>query len=109
MEGSITTPYFARKGKWVTPPTAHGGNVGTTRRWALETGLCSEREVLRCDVKVGEVVWLSNGARGWGWGRVEKDIAPSTYEGRVEASLEDVSCLGRSDDQDFCHLELVLE
>lgn len=44
MEGSISTPYFWRNGKWVTPPVSShvgaqngsGGNDGTTRRWALE-------------------------------------------------------------------------
>ncbi|OIW23622.1 hypothetical protein CONLIGDRAFT_136852 [Coniochaeta ligniaria NRRL 30616] len=44
MEGSTTTPYFWRNGRWVTPPVSSrfssldgsGGNAGTTRRWALE-------------------------------------------------------------------------
>lgn len=44
MEGTISTPYFWRDGKWVTPPVSgnfnpsqgSGGNDGTTRRWALE-------------------------------------------------------------------------
>ena len=44
MEGSITTPYFWRNGRWVTPPVpsnfshgqGSGGQEGTTRRWALE-------------------------------------------------------------------------
>jgi 4-amino-4-deoxychorismate lyase len=44
MEGSTTTPYFWRNGRWVTPPVSSrfssqngsGGNDGTTRRWALE-------------------------------------------------------------------------
>lgn len=44
MEGSITTPYFWRNGRWVTPPIpknyditqGSGGNYGTSRRWALE-------------------------------------------------------------------------
>lgn len=44
MEGSITTPYLWRDGKWVTPPVSarftrdqgSGGQNGTTRRWALE-------------------------------------------------------------------------
>jgi 4-amino-4-deoxychorismate lyase len=43
-EGSITTPYFWRDGRWVTPPVsreyaeqvAQGGQDGTSRRWALE-------------------------------------------------------------------------
>ena len=44
MEGSITTPYFWRGGRWVTPAVSKafsledgsGGQNGTSRRWALE-------------------------------------------------------------------------
>jgi branched-subunit amino acid aminotransferase/4-amino-4-deoxychorismate lyase len=44
MEGTFTTPYFWRDGRWVTPPVAAhfsrdegcGGQDGTSRRWALE-------------------------------------------------------------------------
>ena len=44
MEGSVTTPYFWRNGRWVTPPVSQGydrhigsgGQDGTSRRWALE-------------------------------------------------------------------------
>lgn len=47
MEGSITTPYFWREHRWVTPPVSSsynenntgeddGGQDGITRRWALE-------------------------------------------------------------------------
>lgn len=68
MEGSITTPYFFRNGRWVTPPTTSGGNDGTTRRWALESALCVEEVVHMRDVEMGELIWLSNGARGWGLG-----------------------------------------
>lgn len=38
MEGSLTSPYFWRDGKWTTPNVASGGQIGTTRRWALEKG-----------------------------------------------------------------------
>ncbi|KAK4241008.1 aspartic peptidase domain-containing protein [Achaetomium macrosporum] len=45
MEGSATTPYFWREGKWVTPAVSMkqdlekgiGGQNGTSRRWALES------------------------------------------------------------------------
>jgi len=70
MEGSITTPYFFRNGRWITPPAASGGNIGTTRKWALESGLCVEEVVNLRDVEIGESIWLSNGARGWGPGTV---------------------------------------
>jgi 4-amino-4-deoxychorismate lyase len=38
MEGSLTTPYLWRNGKWTTPHVSSGGQIGTTRRWALEKG-----------------------------------------------------------------------
>lgn len=80
MEGSLTTPYFRRGGRWVTPPVAKklstddgsGGQDGTTRRWALERGLAVEEEVKARDVADGEVVWLSNGVRGFVFGRIRK-------------------------------------
>lgn len=71
MEGTLTTPYFFREGRWITPAEECGGNRGTTRRWALDAGLCEEGVVGRESVREGEVVWLSNGARGFGWGVVE--------------------------------------
>lgn len=73
MEGSITTPYFWRGEKWVTPPESEGGNVGTTRRWALESALALEGRIIvdgEDGVQHGEKVWLSNGVRGWGLGTI---------------------------------------
>lgn len=71
MEGTLTTPYFFREGRWITPAEGCGGNRGTTRRWALDAGLCEEGVLRRESVREGEVVWLSNGVRGFGWGIVE--------------------------------------
>ena len=74
MEGSFTTPYFHRDGAWVTPTEASGGNLGVTRRWALEQGLCKEGLVNKISFQrriPGEKIILSNGARGFGWGRIE--------------------------------------
>lgn len=74
-EGSLTTPYFYRKGKWITPAVElehHGGQQGTTRRWALERRLCEEGIIEKKSIRDGERVWLSNGVRGFGWGRVGK-------------------------------------
>ncbi|KAF1811864.1 hypothetical protein P152DRAFT_379133, partial [Eremomyces bilateralis CBS 781.70] len=77
IEGSTTTPYFWRDGRWVTPdvgnagePVGKGGQRGTTRRWALMKGLCEEKHVTQDSVKVGDEVWVSNGVRGFGLGRV---------------------------------------
>jgi 4-amino-4-deoxychorismate lyase len=38
MEGSLTSVFFWRDGKWTTPPVSSGGQVGTSRRWALDKG-----------------------------------------------------------------------
>lgn len=38
MEGSLTSVFFWRGGRWVTPPVSSGGQAGTTRRWLLEKG-----------------------------------------------------------------------
>lgn len=79
MEGSITTPYFWRAGRWVTPPVplrfdktqGSGGNDGTTRRWALERNLVVEEPVPAKDLSDGEECWLSNGVRGFIFGRIK--------------------------------------
>ncbi|PLB53763.1 hypothetical protein P170DRAFT_346133 [Aspergillus steynii IBT 23096] len=80
MEGSITTPYFRRKESvsetddragqaigpdWITPPLSSGGNAGTTRRYALAQGFCTEKIIRATDLIDGEECWLSNGARGF--------------------------------------------
>ncbi|KAK4199366.1 aminotransferase [Triangularia verruculosa] len=78
MEGSISTPYFFREGRWVTPLVNketnkdwHGGQDGTTRRWALERGLALE-EVVPVETLVnGEDCWISNGVRGFIFGKVK--------------------------------------
>ncbi|KAK3071512.1 Aminodeoxychorismate lyase [Teratosphaeriaceae sp. CCFEE 6253] len=65
LDASICTPYFFRDGRWITPRTEHGGQQGTTRRWALEQGFCVEGTVKKEDLRAGEVVWLSNAVRGY--------------------------------------------
>ena len=72
MEGCRTTPYFERGGTWVTPAAECGGNLGTTRRWALENGLCEEQVVKRGSVKFGDIIVLSNGAKGFQAGVVSR-------------------------------------
>lgn len=78
MEGSLTTPYFWRGGRWVTPSVSpkfsqedgSGGQDGTTRRWALERHLVFEGDIKALDLVDGEAVWLSNGVRGFFFGRL---------------------------------------
>ncbi|KOS21687.1 hypothetical protein ESCO_002275 [Escovopsis weberi] len=73
MEGSITTPYFWRDGRWVTPPVPRefspsgggGGQDGTTRR-----GIAVEQPVRADSLQHGEECWISNGVRGFIAGRV---------------------------------------
>ncbi|EMC92484.1 hypothetical protein BAUCODRAFT_27759 [Baudoinia panamericana UAMH 10762] len=65
LDCSISTPYFFRNGRWVVPAASSGGLQGTTRRWSLEHGLCVEDSVGKDSLRDGEVIWLSNGARGY--------------------------------------------
>ncbi|TQV93999.1 Aminotransferase, class IV [Cordyceps javanica] len=73
MEGSITTPYFWRNGRWVTPPISaefspnfgSGGNNGTSRRYALENKLAVEEPVKAEALVDGEECWISNGVSGF--------------------------------------------
>ena len=71
MEGCISTPYFMRDNKWITPQASCGGNIGTTRRWAVEQGLCKLGVVKLDSVKRGEIIVLSNGAIGFQAGIVD--------------------------------------
>ncbi|KAF3041315.1 hypothetical protein E8E12_005466 [Didymella heteroderae] len=116
-EGTLTSLYFWRGGRWVTPPVGvpeafktksdegqgapqddhkldegelrrpfagrwghsvrsakvgAGGQRGTSRRWALGKGYCMEEPISIDTVEEGEGVWVSNGVRGFGWGRVIK-------------------------------------
>ncbi|ERT03019.1 hypothetical protein HMPREF1624_01323 [Sporothrix schenckii ATCC 58251] len=78
MDGSISTVYFWRNGRWVTPPvppkygkeSGSGGLDGTTRRWALERKLAVEEEVKADSLQHGEECWLSNGVRGYLFGKI---------------------------------------
>lgn len=65
MDGSITTAYFYRDNRWVTPES--GSLKGITRRFALETGLCSisKTAVTSDSLSDGETIWLSNAFRGF--------------------------------------------
>ncbi|OWP06117.1 hypothetical protein B2J93_1874 [Marssonina coronariae] len=71
MEGSLTTVFFWRGGKWTTPPVSSGGQIGTTRRWALEKGHCVEGVVKLDSLIDGEECWISNGVRGFQLGKVK--------------------------------------
>jgi 4-amino-4-deoxychorismate lyase len=64
MEGSVTSVYFFRDGKWVTPPVTSGGQIGTTRRWLMEQGHCIEGVIEAKSLQDGEMCWISNGLRG---------------------------------------------
>jgi 4-amino-4-deoxychorismate lyase len=65
VDGSITTVYFYQDNKWLTPDS--GGLEGTTRRFALEAGLCSmaSSAVDKESLRDGETIWLSNAFRGF--------------------------------------------
>ena len=65
MEASLTSVYIYRNGQWITPNRQSGGQLGVTRRWALEQDLCTEGTVKIDDLVEGENMWISNGVRGF--------------------------------------------
>ena len=84
VECLYSTPYFQRDHNMITPEDGCGGNLGVTRRLALEKGWCSPRIILKEDVKDGEVIWLSNAVRGFWAARVVLKLPES------KADVEDV-------------------
>ncbi|KAF9697551.1 hypothetical protein EKO04_004065 [Ascochyta lentis] len=70
-EGELRLPFAGRWGHSVrSAKVGAGGQRGTSRRWALGKGFCMEETVEVGTVEVGEGVWVSNGVRGFGFGRV---------------------------------------
>ncbi|KAF2704716.1 hypothetical protein K504DRAFT_449245 [Pleomassaria siparia CBS 279.74] len=70
-EGELRKPFLGRWGHSVrSAKVGAGGQRGTTRRWALGKGMCMEEPVSVDTVEVGEGAWVSNGVRGFGFGRV---------------------------------------
>ncbi|KAF2119401.1 hypothetical protein BDV96DRAFT_344740 [Lophiotrema nucula] len=70
-EGELRKPFAGRWGHSVrSAKVGAGGQRGTTRRWALKKGMCMEEPVSVDTVQVGENVWVSNGVRGFGYGKV---------------------------------------
>ncbi len=84
LDGSQSTPYFYRNGRWVVPSSSSGGQQGVTRRWALENGLAVEGTVSRGSLRAGEIVWLSNGVWGFYYAQFVEDGASA-----VEATAEE--------------------
>ncbi|KAJ3472838.1 hypothetical protein NLG97_g10686 [Lecanicillium saksenae] len=86
MEGSITTPYFWRGNRWITPPVSaefssslgSGGNNGTSRRYALERNLAVEEPIKAKDLIDGEECWISNGVSGFIAAQVQLRKCPSS-------------------------------
>jgi len=71
MEGSLTSVYFWRGGRWITPTVGSGGQDGTSRRLALERDLCGEGVVKAGELVEGEACWISSGVRGFMRGEVK--------------------------------------
>jgi hypothetical protein len=65
LDGSLSTPYFYRGGRWVAPSSNTGGQQGSTRRWALGKGLAAEDDVEVKSLAEGEVVFMSNAIKGF--------------------------------------------
>ncbi|KAK3714528.1 Aminodeoxychorismate lyase [Vermiconidia calcicola] len=89
LDGSSSTPYFYRDGKWVTARSSCGGLQGTSRRWALENGLALEGVVSKDSLAVGEVVWFSGGSGGFFYARF---VAPE--EGLAQPTAEMLRMVG---------------
>jgi branched-subunit amino acid aminotransferase/4-amino-4-deoxychorismate lyase len=70
MEASMSSVYFLRAGRWVTPRASAGGMQSVTRTYALEKGWCVEAVVERESIREGEVIWLGNAVRGFFPGRI---------------------------------------
>jgi len=107
MDGSITTPYFFRNGRWTTPENDCGGQIGTTRRWALDNGLCCLGKISADSLRNGEVIWLSNAVKGFFTARYVSSTsrcqAPSFRSTSISSSStaaetpsSEVSCFGPS-------------
>ncbi|KAF2133685.1 hypothetical protein P153DRAFT_419595 [Dothidotthia symphoricarpi CBS 119687] len=70
-EGELRDSFAGRWGHSLrSAKVGAGGQRGTSRRWALGKGFCMEEPVGIDTVEVGEGVWVSNGVRGFGYGRV---------------------------------------
>jgi len=72
MEGSLTSVYCRENEHWFTPAVTCGGNEGTTRRWAIENGLCTEGVIMVENLIEGQIVCISNGIRGFIHGVVKR-------------------------------------
>lgn len=87
MDGSITTPYFYRDGKWMTPHRDCGGQQGTTRRWAIDQGICHAGIIDISTIKHDEIIWLSNGVKGFFTARFvacnDRLARTPSYESRI--------------------------
>ncbi|KAL2413608.1 hypothetical protein ABEF95_017021 [Exophiala dermatitidis] len=79
-EASVSTPYFFRGDglggyALVTPSLQSGGMIGVTQSKALRDGFCTMDVVTLDDLQLrhGDVIWLSNGVRGFFRGRIHKE------------------------------------
>ena len=86
MEASFSTPYFLRGGSWITPAASCGGNIGTTRRWALEKRYCIEGIIDAKSLAHGEMIRLSNGARGFTAATIDLECQSQSVEGVLASS-----------------------
>jgi branched-subunit amino acid aminotransferase/4-amino-4-deoxychorismate lyase len=84
-EGSVTNVYFWRDG-WVTPPVGPegGGLPGTARKYAFQRGFCREEKVMKGSIKTGDLVWISNGVRGFSPGMVVWTVGTENSEFRTD-------------------------
>ena len=65
-EGTRTTVWALRDGRWLTPPLAAGGLAGVQRAHLLDTRAdCAEAALTPDDLRRADALALSNALRGW--------------------------------------------
>ena len=70
MDGTSFTPYFFRRGHWLTPRESSSGTRRATRRFALTQGLCAEADILPSELVEGESCRPSCDGRGFFYGMI---------------------------------------
>lgn len=69
-EASLSSVYFYRGGRWITPAAECGGNMSVTKRLMLQNGLAFQGRILVEDLHHMEIIGLSNAVRGFFLGQL---------------------------------------
>lgn len=69
-EASLSSVYFYRGGRWITPAAECGGNMSVTKRLMLQQGLAVQGRILVEELHHMEIIGLSNAVRGFFLGQL---------------------------------------